>query len=86
MIAILKKAGFFMCNLSAVYFLEYVILTCYADRISNHINKNNPDKKDEYIYANCYVIFNFCYSIGVFLSRSSLSVVTIKRVEILTIL
>jgi battenin len=45
-----------------------------------------PDRHSEYIYEHGYVIFTFCYQIGVFMSRSSLSVIKIPRVEILTLL
>lgn len=44
-----------------VYFLEYTITTCFADKISDKIKNLNPDKKDEYLYTNFYTIFAFCY-------------------------
>ena len=36
--------------------------------------------------TNAFVIFNFCYQIGVFLSRSSLACFKVKRVWIITLL
>ena len=84
---IFRKTGFFMLNLGCVYFLEYMCITCFTDRITNQINAKNPIRAiDSFLYKNAFTIFNFCYQIGVFLSRSSLSVVKIRRVEILTIL
>jgi battenin len=50
------------------------------------INNEHPERKDEYIYKHGYVVFSFCYQIGVFISRSSLSLIKIRRVEIMTIL
>jgi battenin len=81
-----KKVGFFMLNLGLVYFLEYMCLTSFAERIVAKINLDHPERKDDYLFKHGYVVFTFCYQIGVFLSRSSLSIVKIKRVEIMTIL
>ena len=84
--AIMRKVGFFQVNLGLVYFLEYMCLTSFADRYVAKMRLEHPDRVDEYIFHHGYVIFSFCYQIGVFLSRSSLSVIKIKRVEILTLL
>lgn len=83
---IIKKVGFFMVNLGLVYFLEYMCLTSFAERIMAKINLENPEKKDEYLYKHGYVVFTFCYQIGVFVSRSSLSIIKIRRVEIMTMI
>ena len=83
---IFLKVGFFMINLMAVYFLEYMCTTCFADRITKKLNTKYPERKDEYIYKNGFVILSFCYQIGVFISRSSLAVIKVPRVEIMTIL
>lgn len=45
----------------------------------------DPKRKDQFVYENTYVIFNLCYQVGVFISRSSLSFVKIKRVWTITI-
>jgi battenin len=50
------------------------------------MNHEHPERKEEYVFKHGYVIFTFCYQIGVFFSRSSLSVVKIQKVYILTIL
>ena len=73
-------------NIGLVFFFEYMCLTSFADRFVAKMLKENPDKANEYIYKHGYIIFTFCYQIGVFLSRSSLSLFKIKRVEIMTIL
>ena len=73
-------------NIGLVYFFEYMCLTSFADRFVAKMLKENPEKAEEYIYKHGYVIFTFCYQIGVFLSRSSLSLFKIKRVEIMTTL
>ena len=44
-----------------------------------------PGRKDEFVYDNAYVIFNLCYQVGVFISRSSLPFVKIKKVWTITI-
>lgn len=83
---IFKKIGFFQINLGLVYFLEYMCLTSFAERYVAKMKIEHPENKSDYIYSHGYVIFSLCYQVGVFISRSSLSVVKIKRVEILTIL
>mmetsp|Transcript_958 Transcript_958/g.968 ORF Transcript_958/g.968 Transcript_958/m.968 type:complete len:94 (+) Transcript_958:220-501(+) len=83
---IIKHGGFLIINLALVYFLEYTITTCYADRITNQIKSKNPSKQGSYLYENLYTMFALSYQIGVFISRSSLSLIRIPRVEILTIL
>jgi battenin len=74
-----------MLNLGLVYFLEYMCLTSFAERIVAKINLDHPERKDDYLFKHGYVVFTFCYQIGVFLSRSSLSIVKIKRVVIVTL-
>jgi len=75
-----------MANLSLVYFLEYTITTSFTIACAQQIINKHPDKKDNFIYANTYVIFNLCYQVGVFISRSSLPFLKIKRVWIITIM
>jgi len=79
------KVGMLMSNLSLVYFLEYTITTSFTVACASQIIDKEPGRKDEFVYDNAYVIFNFCYQIGVFLSRSSLSCVKIERVWVITI-
>ena len=61
-------------------------LTSFAERFVAKMNDRYPERMEEYLYHHGYVIFSFCYQIGVFMSRSSLSIIKIPRVEILTIL
>lgn len=74
-----------MINLMVVYFLEYMCTTCYSDRITKKIKTKYPLKVDEFVYKNGFIILSFCYQIGVFISRSSLAIIKIPRVEIMTI-
>ena len=46
----------------------------------------HPENKDGFVLNNAFIIFNFCYQIGVFISRSSLSLIKIERVWIITTL
>jgi battenin len=69
---VLKKAWFVCLNLGLVYFLEYVIITCFADRATlGH-------QSGDFWHSNAFLILQFCYQFGVLISRSSLSCVKIK--------
>lgn len=81
---ITRKVGFFQLNLGLVYFFEYMCLTSFAERYVAKMKLEHPERHDEFIFKHGYVIFSFCYQIGVFLSRSSLSVIKIPKVQILT--
>jgi len=67
-------------NLILVYFFEYV--ACMGG--SNRAQGGNWRKDPNWYIRHSYVILNLSYQIGVLLSRSSLSIVKIKHVEILT--
>lgn len=76
-----------------VYFFEYVIITSFADTIARKVKITHDNlidihqSSDKNFYVNAfYVILNVCYQIGVFISRSSLRFVKVKRVDILTTL
>lgn len=66
-----------MFNLALVYFLEYLILTCFADRISRKVKRLDPNPDGSFEYVNGFNILNFCYQFGVFISRSSLPLLKI---------
>mmetsp|Transcript_18815 Transcript_18815/g.21016 ORF Transcript_18815/g.21016 Transcript_18815/m.21016 type:complete len:263 (+) Transcript_18815:585-1373(+) len=87
---IFGKMGWFMSNLAIVYFLEYSITIGFADAISNrltdHATKTEGWNEDSFFIKEAYVIFSFCYQFGVLLSRSSLDIIKIKRIEIITTL
>ncbi|CAK83473.1 unnamed protein product (macronuclear) [Paramecium tetraurelia] len=77
---VVNLAWTYSLNLGAVYFFEYFVLTCWADRA-------NPAQTDgNYFQNNAYAILAFCYQIGVFVSRSSLKIIQIKNVTLLTII
>ena len=44
----------------------------------------HPENKDGFVLDNAFIIFNFCYQVGAFISRSSLSFFKIERVWIIT--
>ncbi|KAL6061670.1 Batten's disease protein Cln3 [Balamuthia mandrillaris] len=77
----LKLVWWRALQLLLVYMFEYIVCPGAAD-------KATADLKDSsnWFEANGFVILNFCYQIGVLISRSSLSLVKIRRIEILTIL
>ena len=86
-ISILKRTGLLMSNLTAVYYLEYFICTGLTVAIGGKlIEQHEGDHTESFVLTNTFVIFNFCYQIGVFISRSTLGCFKIERVWILTLL
>ena len=81
---IIPKAGYFIFNLMAVYFFEYSIITCFADRIGKKMVILYPERANEVLIREYFAILNWCYQIGVFFSRSSLQYIKIQRVWMLT--
>eukprot|EP01094_Clydonella_sp_ATCC50884_P005572 TRINITY_DN1450_c2_g1_i1.p1 TRINITY_DN1450_c2_g1~~TRINITY_DN1450_c2_g1_i1.p1 ORF type:complete len:433 (-),score=100.92 TRINITY_DN1450_c2_g1_i1:89-1240(-) len=67
-------------QLALVYFFEYVISTGGASLANNVTSDSSWEVK------NAYAILAFCYQFGVLISRSSLSIIKFKWVEILTVL
>jgi len=88
MARILPKTFHLVINLCTVYFFEYCIINCFADRIANKLKDDpaNADKQDDLNIKEFFQILNLCYQLGVFMSRSSLQYVKIKKVWILTLL
>lgn len=68
-------------QLGLVYCFEYIASSGMAAKADDEY-----DSSDSFAKANAYAILSFCYQLGVLLSRSSLTVAKIRRVEILTIL
>lgn len=59
-----------------VYFMEYCVITGFAQVIRERQEKDMKEDKDIdngnlVDTPNCYIIINTCYQIGVFISRSS---------------
>ena len=78
---VLHQVFFLIFNLFSVYFFEYSIISCFADRIAIKVQDNAPeDKKKDFQVKSLYVLLNTCYQIGVFISRSSLQYVKIKKI------
>jgi len=75
----LKYVGGPITNLAAVYFLEYMCTTSFAER-ANPSDKSNPN----FFIKEAQVLLMLSYQIGVFISRSSLSLFKLSKVFILT--
>jgi battenin len=73
---------FFSLNLAAVYLFEYWICSGGA----NKANDKDSENSSNFAVANAYAILQFCYQFGVLISRSSLKLIKIPRVEIITAL
>ena len=86
LIQIFPKVSLLILNLASVYFFEYSIITCFADRMGDHMAQLYPERADSFLIKEYFVILNYCYQIGVFISRSSLQYIKIKRVTVLSIL
>ena len=84
-IFIIKKAGFNMLNIYLVYLFENVIIICFSDRLTYKLITLHSGSEN-FLDKNAFTIFSFCYQMGVFISRSSLTLVKVKRVGILTML
>jgi hypothetical protein len=69
-------------NLMLVYFFEYVASVGAADKSQPFGSTHSPD----WLVRNAFVLLALSYQLGVFISRSSLRIVRIRRVEILTII
>lgn len=69
-------------NLMLVYFFEYVASVGAADKSQPPGSVHSTD----WFVRNAFVLLAFMYQAGVFVSRSSLRVVRIRRVEILTVI
>jgi battenin len=76
---IISKVGFSILFLFLVYFLEYGCTTVFADTFTRKM-KSLSDKDKGWLQDNAFIILGFCYQSGVFVSRSSLEYVKIKKV------
>ena len=75
------SVGYWSINLSLVYFLEYVIITGFADRATQKYSNNGS-----FVKKNAFEIISFCYQVGVWFSRSSLKLFKVQKVWIVTVL
>lgn len=69
-------------NLLLVYFFEYVASVGAADKAQGPGSLHSKD----WFVSNAFVLLAFSYQLGVFISRSSLRIIRIRRVEILTVI
>ncbi|XP_033752569.1 battenin-like [Pecten maximus] len=73
-----KITSWLSFNLCAVYLFEYIVQGCAAKvRPKSEYNVGCPE---------LYAALSLCYQAGVFVSRSSVQLLRIQRVEVLTIL
>eukprot|EP00697_Spironema_sp_BW2_P002378 gnl/Spiro4/13180_TR6989_c0_g1_i1.p1 gnl/Spiro4/13180_TR6989_c0_g1~~gnl/Spiro4/13180_TR6989_c0_g1_i1.p1 ORF type:complete len:470 (-),score=130.14 gnl/Spiro4/13180_TR6989_c0_g1_i1:61-1422(-) len=83
----LRLVWWIALQIGLVYLLEYVIQTVFA--LQANTAPNNCDGHltvTEWFECNAYETLSWCYQVGVLISRSSLSIVKIKRVGVLTFL
>lgn len=74
----------FLCfNLASVYFLEYGIISGFADPATDQWTVD-PNTKS--LHHNAFVLLNFCYQLGVVISRTSLVCFKIKQIWVVTVL
>lgn len=76
------KVGVFIGNLTAVYWLEYIITTGWSDRAWR---KGVEFDEDNFFDANAYVVLATTYQIGVFISRTSVQFFRFPWVTVLTL-
>ncbi len=83
--AVLPKIYFFCINLASVYFLEYSIMTAYGDHTTKMLKKVD-NNYNSFLVENAYMFICLSYQIGVVISRSSLKLIQVKKVQIITLL
>lgn len=78
--------SYLIVNIGLVYFLEYVISVGFAANANRKVTLDDvTGKRKRWTLENSYVILALCYQIGVFISRSSLSILKIRRIWILNV-
>jgi len=75
------QISYYALNLASVYFLEYTIIIGFADQATLKY-KDSPKPIEEH----SFILLNFCYQVGVVISRSSLPIIKISRVWIVSAL
>jgi hypothetical protein len=65
-------------QLCCVYFFEYMVSVGFA-------SKANKGEHGDWFRRNAYEVLAFCYQLGVLFARSSVSIIQIRRIELLTI-
>ena len=67
-------------QLASVYFFEYMVSVGFASKANPHASPS------DWWATNAYELLAFAYQVGVFFARSSVSILQIRRIEILTTL
>jgi hypothetical protein len=86
LVSLIPKTFYHIMNLFMVYYFEYVIITSFANVMDHKIKAENQDQLQETWVKHYFVILNVMYQIGVFISRSSLHFIEIKKIWILTLI
>jgi battenin len=76
---VLNRCWFLYINLASVFFFEYAIIVCFADR-------STLGYSGDFWHKHAFVVLNFCYQFGVFFSRTSLVCFKIHKIWIVSIL
>lgn len=85
-LVIFRKSGLLISNLVLIVFMSLTIITSLTVAQASLIHDEKPERADEMIYKSSFVIFQLCFQIGVFLGRSSLSMLKIEQVWIMSVL
>lgn len=80
-----SKVGWLMVQSGIIFFLTAMCTTSFTVAVIAQILELHPERKEEFIYANAFVIFFFCFEVGLSISRSSLACFKIRRVQLVTL-
>jgi len=74
-------------QLAAVYFFEYVVSVGFA-AVANpkHKDANGNVESQSWFQEHAFELLAFCYQVGVLISRSSISIIQVRKIWILTTL
>lgn len=80
---VMKRVLNYSLQLAAVYFFEYAASVGFGSKATDRAKANGSS---DWAQDNAYELISFCYQFGVLISRSSISIIKIRRVWILTTL
>jgi len=79
---VLKSVGKDCFNIGAVFFMQYICLTSFADKA----NPQSEEVTGDFISEDFFLILHLCYHIGALLSRGSVLLFRIRYVGIVTLI
>ena len=82
---VFKKGWLLYMDLLIMYFLEYISLTAISSQISIQYHQKYPANKAPKVIFVFFEILQLCYQLGVWLARSSLDIMRIKRIWIIVL-